>query len=125
MSTPSSLTYRLNCNKKRVFRYWTGYWSFSKRYLTSQPLDLPNVLFCIPLTWMMLLGIVRWWRSGLELLAPYLLAVIVFPLPYYVSHASMDYRQPIESVILTLIVAGFALRVEKPAKPVLEELSAR
>jgi 4-amino-4-deoxy-L-arabinose transferase-like glycosyltransferase len=106
---------------RRVFRYWTGYWSFSKSYLTGQPLDLPNVLFCIPLTCLMLLGIVRWWRSGSEMLAPYLLAVIVFPLPYYVTHASMDYRQPIESVILTLIVAGFALR---PGRPVPEDFAA-
>jgi len=119
---------------RRVFRYWTGYWSFSRSYLRGQPLDLPNVLFCIPLTVAMLIGIRRWWRAeaprslarlGRSPLAPYLLAVVVFPLPYYVTHASMDYRQPIESVILTLIVAGFALRVEKPVKPVLEELSAR
>jgi len=109
---------------RRVFRYWTGYWSFSKSYLQSQPLDLPNVLFCVPLTLAMLVGIRRWWRadrltrSGL---APYLLVVVVFPLPYYVTHASMDYRQPIESVILTLIVACFALR---PKKTVIEELSS-
>ena len=58
--------------------------------------------------------------SGLPLLLPYLGVVLVFPLPYYLTHASMDYRQPIESVVLVLVVAGFALR---PERPVLEALS--
>jgi hypothetical protein len=49
-----------------------------------------------------------------------MIALLVFPLPYYVTHASMDYRQPIESVILVMVVAGFALRRERP---VLEALS--
>ena len=80
----------------------------------------------VVLTGAMLLGIFRWLRwarwqpSRLPLLLPYLATVLVFPLPYYLTHASMDYRQPIESVILVLVVASFALR---PERPVLEALS--
>jgi 4-amino-4-deoxy-L-arabinose transferase-like glycosyltransferase len=111
---------------RRIFRYWTGFWSFSRSYLHGQPLDVPNFFFCSVLTGGMLFGAFRWlqwarWeRSSRHLLAPYLIALIVFPLPYYVTHASMDYRQPIESVILVMVVAGFALR---PERPVLEALS--
>jgi hypothetical protein len=61
------------------------------------------------------LGLVRWARSNAASLTPYLLTVLVFPLPYYVTHASMDYRQPIETVIVVLIVAGFALRPRREA----------
>lgn len=106
---------------RRFVRYWTGYWSFSRSYLSGQPLDVPNVFFCIPLTFLMALGAVRWARSRLGTLLPYLLTVVVFPVPYYVTHASMDYRQPIESVIVVMIVAAFALR---PGRTVLEELAS-
>lgn len=111
---------------RRFVRYWTGVWSFSRSYLRSQPLDVPNFFLCTALTGGMLLGLVRWlrralWdRSSRDALMPYLLSVLVFPVPYYLTHASMDYRQPIESIILVLVVASFALR---PERPVLEALS--
>jgi 4-amino-4-deoxy-L-arabinose transferase-like glycosyltransferase len=111
---------------RRIFRYWTGFWSFSRSYLQGQPLDVPNFFFCTALTGAMLLGLFRWlrqarWdRASWQRLAPYLIALLVFPMPYYLTHASMDYRQPIESVILVMVVAGFALR---PERPVLEALS--
>jgi hypothetical protein len=37
---------------------------------------------------------------------PYLLLLIVFPLPYYLTHSSMDYRQPIEPEIVILVTIG-------------------
>ena len=110
---------------RRIFRYWTGVWSFSRSYLRSQPLDVPNFFLCTALTGGMLLGIVRWLRwarwepRSWHLLAPYLGTLLLFPVPYYLTHASMDYRQPIESVILVMVVASFALR---PERPVLEAL---
>lgn len=105
---------------RRFLRYWTGFWSFRLSYLKDEPLDIPNVFFCTTLTIFAFLGAVRWIRFGPKTYVPYLIAVLVFPLPYYVTHASMDYRQPIETVIVALIVAYFALR---PERPVLEALS--
>jgi hypothetical protein len=32
--------------------------------------------------------------------------LLVFPLPYYLTHSSMDYRQPIESQIVILVTIG-------------------
>jgi 4-amino-4-deoxy-L-arabinose transferase-like glycosyltransferase len=106
---------------RRFVRYWTGFWSFSRSYLSDQPLDVPNFFLCTALTGAMLLGIRRWFLWGSwDRLAPYLIALIVFPLPYYLTHASMDYRQPIEPVILVMVIACFTLR---PERPVLEALS--
>ena len=106
---------------RRIVRYWTGVWSFSRSYLKDQPLDIPNFFLCTALTGAMLVGIRRWllWGSR-DRLAPYLIALIVFPVPYYLTHASMDYRQPIESVILVTVIACFTLR---PERPVLQALS--
>ena len=90
----------------RFVRFWTGYWSFSKSYLRNEPLDLPNIPFCLFLCWAMVRGIRRLWRTDAPAVLPYLAAVLVFPLPYYLTHSSMDYRQPLEPVIIVLVVVG-------------------
>jgi hypothetical protein len=126
---------------RRFIRYWTGFWSFSRRYLHKEPLDVPNVFFCTTVTLLMLRGLFRLWRSGRsqtlqgkalhvevpsrkltfrKVLAnpalPFALLLAVFPITYYLSHASMDYRQPIEPVIVILVIIGiFSLRAANQA----------
>jgi len=91
---------------RRIVRFWTGFWSFSPAYLKFEPFDLPNVPFCLFLMFFMVKGIMRWRRSDRSALLPYLMALVVFPLPYYVTHSSMDYRQPIEPIIIVLVSIG-------------------
>jgi len=91
---------------RRMVRFWTGFWSFSPAYLKYEPLDVPNVLFCLFLVSFMIRGLTRWWREDKDAALPYLLAVLVFPLPYYLTHSSMDYRQPIEPIMLVLVTVG-------------------
>jgi hypothetical protein len=54
----------------------------------------------------MVKGILRWRRHDSAAVLPYLLALAVFPLPYYITHSSMDYRQPIEPIIIVLVSIG-------------------
>ncbi len=124
---------------RRFVRYWTGFWSFSRRYLHKEPLDVPNVFFCSAITVFMLRGLLRLWRAGcgetlpggvpsIEVLPsktltnpalPFALLLAVFPITYYFSHASMDYRQPIEPAIVILAVIGiFGLGSVLPPDPV-------
>ena len=91
---------------RRIVRFWTGYWSFRAGYLKYEPFDLPNVPFCLFLLFFMLRGLYRWWQRDARSALPYLLALLVFPLPYYLTHSSMDYRQPIEPVVVILVVVG-------------------
>ena len=59
----------------------------------------------------MLRGIWRWWKVDRGHAVPYLILLIVFPLPYYLTHSSMDYRQPIEPEIVMLVTIGlFGIR---------------
>ena len=37
---------------------------------------------------------------------PFALLVVLFPIPYYLTHASVDYRQPMEPELAILITAG-------------------
>ncbi len=91
---------------RRIVRFWTGYWSFNPRYLKYEPFDLPNVPFCLFLLFFLVRGLRRWWRQDKAGVLPYLLALLIFPIPYYLTHSSMDYRQPIEPVIILLVTVG-------------------
>jgi 4-amino-4-deoxy-L-arabinose transferase-like glycosyltransferase len=96
---------------RRAARFWTGFWSFRPSYLHSEPLDAPNVFFCTGITFFMLRGVWRWWKVDRGHVVPYLILLIVFPLPYYLTHSSMDYRQPIEPQIVILVTIGlFGIR---------------
>jgi 4-amino-4-deoxy-L-arabinose transferase-like glycosyltransferase len=101
---------------RRVLRFWTGYWSFQPSYLKYEPFDLPNVPFCLFLLYCMIRGMARWWRQDWKAVLPYLIAVIVFPIPYYLTHSSMDYRQPLEPLMIILVTVGlFGTRDFAPA----------
>ncbi len=91
---------------RRAMSYWTGFWSLQPAYLSLEPLELPDVLYCTAITILMLLGARRIWRDNRAGALPYLALIALFPLTYYFTHASPDYRQPIEPEIVVLAVAG-------------------
>jgi hypothetical protein len=96
----------LHDSYRRFVRYWTGYWSFSPAYLEHEPFDLPNVPFCSTLSLFLIFGLVGWSARERRTLLPFALLVVLFPIPYYLTHASMDYRQPIEPELAILVTAG-------------------
>ncbi len=87
---------------RRAVRFWTGFWSFDPAYLKGEPMDLPNTFFCGSVTLLMLLGLLRLWRERPPLATLFAAILLLFPLPYYVTHASMDYRQPMEPLVAVL-----------------------
>jgi hypothetical protein len=91
---------------RRAFSYWTGFWSFSPAYLNKEPLEIADVFFCTSITVLMLLGARRFWRRDAFSALPYLVLIAVFPITYYVTHATPDYRQPIEPEVVVLAVMG-------------------
>jgi hypothetical protein len=91
---------------RRVVMYWTGYWSFSRDYLQSEPTELPLMFMLICVTALMLRGVRRFWRENRSEGMPYFVLIAVFPLSYYFTLALMDYRQPIEPAIIVLAIAG-------------------
>ena len=94
---------------RRMARFWTGFWSFSSRnYLRNEPLNIPNVPFCTALTLLTVFGLRSLFRQYSRTGLCFLAVMVLFPLPYYLTHASVDYRQPIEPEIVVLIAAGSA-----------------
>ncbi|WP_419806403.1 hypothetical protein [Terriglobus sp.] len=93
---------------RRTVRFWTGFWSFSSSYLQGQALDVPNVPFCTALALLTFFGLRSLLRQHRRAALCFLAVVVLFPLPYYLTHASVDYRQPIEPEIVVLIAVGGA-----------------
>jgi 4-amino-4-deoxy-L-arabinose transferase-like glycosyltransferase len=96
----------VDVSARRAFRYWTGFWSLNARYLHKEPLDIPNFFYCSAMTVWMLRGARRLWRQDRAAALPFVILIAIFPITYYLSHASMDYRQPIEPTIVVLAVVG-------------------
>jgi 4-amino-4-deoxy-L-arabinose transferase-like glycosyltransferase len=91
---------------RRAFSYWTGFWSFAPAYLQQEPLQNADILFCTGMSVLMLIGAFSFWRRDGTTALPYLMLIALFPLTYYVTHASPDYRQPMEPEITVLAVLG-------------------
>lgn len=98
---------------RRVFYQWTGFWSASEEFRRKEPLQFPNVFMATSLTVLMVLGLRRAWRERNHAAIPYLLMIVSFPLVYYITHPSMDYRQPIDPQIIIVAVYGIAGRPDR------------
>jgi len=92
----------------RRFAYtWTGFWTLDRRFLANEPFHIPNVLFTTILTALMLLGLAYGWRSSArKALIPFVLELLTFPVVFYLTHPSMDYRHPLDPIIVILACYG-------------------
>jgi 4-amino-4-deoxy-L-arabinose transferase-like glycosyltransferase len=80
---------------RRILYMWTGFWKKG---------DLINVLLNGPMTFLMIVGFVYAWRNGKgQDVVPLLIAIIVFPIPYYITHATLAFRHPIDPLITILM----------------------
>ncbi len=99
---------------RRVFYFWTGFWSFSRRYLAEEPYDFGNMVLATALTVFAGLGLWRAFRRRLSTAMPFLLAFAFFPIIYYLTHPEDYYRRPIDP--LFVVLAGFAVTSWKAAE---------
>jgi hypothetical protein len=86
---------------------WTGFWSLNPEYLREEPFDLTNVFFCTTFTVLALIGLGKALRRSRSAVMPYALVLLAFPIPYYLTHSDISYRQPLnpEIVILASVAA--------------------
>jgi 4-amino-4-deoxy-L-arabinose transferase-like glycosyltransferase len=96
---------------RRVVYLWTGFWSFSSRYLQEEPADPLNIVFCTGLTVLTLIGLRRAWLVDRAIAVPYLLVFLFFPIIYYLTHPEDYYRRPIDPQYVILSAYAAALWV--------------
>jgi 4-amino-4-deoxy-L-arabinose transferase-like glycosyltransferase len=103
---------------RRVVYLWTGFWSFSQRYLKEEPADPLNIVFCTALTILTLTGLRRAWQMNPNLAMPYVIVFLFFPIIYYLTHPEDYYRRPIdpEFVILAALVIAGSHKLSQPSE---------
>jgi 4-amino-4-deoxy-L-arabinose transferase-like glycosyltransferase len=98
---------------RRVIYMWTGFWSFSPRYLQQEPADPFNMVFCTGLTILTLFGLRRPWQIDAATAVPYLLVFLFFPVVYYLTHPEDYYRRPIDPLYVVLSACALSAWVSE------------
>ena len=89
---------------RHVANMWTGFWSLDPKFLADEPFHIPNVFFTTAITLLLLCGLRYAWLEGKwEDVFPLVLILLTFPLVYYITHTSMDYRHPLDPIIVIMI----------------------
>lgn len=99
---------------RRVVYLWTGFWSFSQRYLREEPADPANIVFCTALTILTLTGLRRAWKTNPNIAMPYIIVFLFFPIIYYLTHPEDYYRRPIDPEFV--ILSAFALAATRKTR---------
>jgi Dolichyl-phosphate-mannose-protein mannosyltransferase len=87
---------------------WTGFWSWNRDYLRQEPLDPENTCLLTSLSLLSIAGLYSMFRDGRGNTARlYLLVLLSFPVPYYLSHLDPGFRHPVDPLLV--ILACFAL----------------
>jgi hypothetical protein len=92
---------------RRILYIWTGFWSFSDRYMrdlyVNHRIDRVTVPLLALLSFLTFMGLRRAFRrKGSEVDTPYALVLLFFPLIYYLTHVGGWYRCPMDPFIITL-----------------------
>jgi 4-amino-4-deoxy-L-arabinose transferase-like glycosyltransferase len=116
---------------RHVGLMWTGFWSLAPDYLRQERFDPENILLLSTLSMLSLSGLHHLLRVGQRATAMlYLLVLLSFPIPYYLSHLDPGFRHPVDPLLV--ILASYAARqfmlknrVSAPAGKEVAELALR
>jgi 4-amino-4-deoxy-L-arabinose transferase-like glycosyltransferase len=97
---------------RRAVYMWTNFWSFSHRYLEAEPLDPPNIFLGTTLTIFALAGLWRAFRHSAAVAIAFAIALFLFPVVYYFTHAEDYYRRPIDPLFVILAVYAVTAEVK-------------
>jgi hypothetical protein len=109
MASHASLELRLAGRKFNAF--WTGVESPLKTFRETDSILIRGILLCSLLTAIAgFFGIVALWRKRSVMTFPLAVFPVIFPALYYVTHADLRYRHPLDAVLclLTAIAATSA-----------------
>lgn len=92
---------------RRMVFVWSGFWSWDRRYLASEPLQVPFIILQTSLSLLVMAGLRCAWRDRHS--AVFLLAAMAIcqPLVYYVTHPAVEYRHAIDPLLVVVAAAGF------------------
>jgi Dolichyl-phosphate-mannose-protein mannosyltransferase len=86
---------------RHILLFWTGFWSLSPRFLALEPMHIPAVALTSVFTLLALAGWRAAWRKDRgHGLVPFGIVCLVYPLIYYVTHPSLEYRLALDPLIV-------------------------
>jgi len=92
----------------RVVDTWAGTFYFKEDpWIRSLGLGTIALAFTVVFSLAAGVGLVRVARQNWIEFLPLILCVLIFPIPYYITHSSLRYRHPIDPVLTLLAVAGY------------------
>jgi hypothetical protein len=100
---------------RRAVYLWTGFWSFDRRYLDEEPMDLANIPFTATFSVLALLGLLRAFRRAVPEAMPLAIVLFFYPVVYYVTHPEVYYLRPLDPMIV-ILVASLVLRRKRKAE---------
>ena len=109
----------LELSWRRFITVWSGGTAYPIRdFLRNSDLWFRYVLlFNLFAAMGALTGIVVLWRSHSAYTFPLAVAVLIFPVPYYVTLVEPRYRLPIDPVVLLLLAAWLRALLERASRP--------
>jgi hypothetical protein len=82
---------------------WTGFWSLDPSFLAREPFYIPNMFLTTAITLLLLGGLWFTWSEGKgQNVLPLALILLTYPLVYYITHSSMDYRHPLDPILVIM-----------------------
>lgn len=90
---------------RRILFTWTAIWDFPPGWTLGDS-GLPNVLTYTLFTALAFVGIAGAVRDGLDGVIPLLLPLIFFPLVYYITHADIRFRHPVDPEVVIFAAYG-------------------
>jgi len=107
---------------RRIVQTWTRFWSLpaggrlDETFDPDEPFDPAAIIFCTGLTVLSLTGLWRAFALHSTVAWPYALALLVFPLIYYLTNTFERYRHPIDPEIVILAVYAITGRAGGPVR---------
>jgi 4-amino-4-deoxy-L-arabinose transferase-like glycosyltransferase len=102
---------------RHVVLMWTGFWSFNQQYLKQEPFDPDNIVFLTLLSILSLIGLyhgLREVQTKARTIA-YVLVLLFFPVPYYLTHVDSGFRHPVDPLLTILACSAIARWFHRPA----------
>jgi 4-amino-4-deoxy-L-arabinose transferase-like glycosyltransferase len=88
---------------RKAFYLWTGYWSFRREYLATEPFDLPNIPFNTAFTILAILGLWKIFRERHPARWFFVWILLTLPSPYYVTIPMIRYRALVDPYVIILV----------------------
>lgn len=105
----------LRLARKKCVIFWTGMASPLKTYRETDSNLVRTILLSSFLTAIgSLFGIVSLWRARSAIIFPLAMFPLIFPCLYYVTHADLRYRHPIDPVLCLLTAIALASAWSRP-----------